>query len=168
VLGFHDCPSHTEIVLTGDGPRFVETHNRIGGDSIMDLVQLATGVDVHALVASQSLGEDMTGKLPAQVHYKCSAVVWYADPAGPSTNTLLEVRGVDRVAALPYVERVEVLKEPGSPLGAVEQSTDRSASVIVVGDTAPQALRRAHEAIGMLKFIYVWDRGDDGEDAGAP
>jgi biotin carboxylase len=166
VLGFHDCPSHTEIVLTAQGPRIIETHNRIGGDSIMDLVHLATGVDMYDLVARQSLGEDVTALLPDRIAPHRYAAVWFADPGGPSTNTLVEVQGVERVAGLPYVERVEVLKQPGSPQTAVAQSTDRSGLVVVVGETPHETVRRAREAIRTLRFIYVWNPADgSGEPA---
>ncbi|MFI2367633.1 hypothetical protein [Streptomyces sp. NPDC018833] len=37
-FGFHDCPSHTEVVLTRRGPRIIEMHNRIAGGAIIDLV----------------------------------------------------------------------------------------------------------------------------------
>jgi biotin carboxylase len=157
VLNVHDCPSHTEVILTADGPRIIETHNRIGGDSIMDLVHLSTGVDMYDLVARQSLGEDVTALLPDEIGHGRFAAIWYADPSGPSTNTLVEVQGVERVAQLPYVQRVEVLKEPGSPQVAVAQSTDRSALVVVVGETPQETVRRGQEAIGMLRFIYAWN-----------
>jgi biotin carboxylase len=158
VLGFHDCPSHTEIVLTAQGPRIIETHNRIGGDCIMDLVHLATGVDMYDLVARQSLGEDVTPLLPGQIRPRRYAAIWYADPSGPPTNTLVEVREVDRVARLPYVDRVEVLRQPGSPQVTVAQSADRSGLVVVTGDTAEETVRRAQEAIGTLRFVYEWHR----------
>ena len=156
VLGFHDCPSHTEIMLTDAGPRLVETHNRMGGDSIMNLVQLATGVDMCDVVARQSLGGNVSALLPQQPDHHQYAAVWFADPSGPSTNTLREVRGVEQVAALPYVRKVKVLKEPGSPQVAVAQSADRSALVVVVGATAQEALDRARAAIRMLEFVYTW------------
>jgi len=156
VLGFHDCPSHTEIVLTADGPRIIETHNRIGGDSIMDLVELATGVDVHELVARQSIGEDVSALLPEPVTAHRGAAVWYADPSGPPTNTLTEIQEVERVRRLPHVHRVDLLKQPGSRQTAVLQSSDRSALVLTVADTADEALRHAQEAVGELRFVYTW------------
>lgn len=155
-LGFHDCPSHTEIVLTADGPRIIETHNRIGGDSIMDLVHLATGVDMYDLVARQSVGEDVTAALPDHIECRQSAAVWFADPAGPPTNTLAEVQGAERVRELPYVRRVHLLKEPGSSQTEIRQSSDRSGLVIAVGDSPREAVERARGAVRMLRFCYTW------------
>lgn len=161
VLGFHDCPSHTEVVFTTAGPRLIETHNRIGGDSIMDLAHLVTGLDIYDLVARQSVGQDVTAMLPSQTGCRQSAAIWFADPVGPPTNTLAEVRGVEQVRELPYVRRVELLKEPGSPQTELRQSSDRSARVITVGDTAQEAVRRAQEAVRMLQFYYKWTPRED-------
>jgi biotin carboxylase len=160
-LGFHDCPSHTEIILTAMGPRLIETHNRLGGDSIIDLVHLATGVDMYDLVVRQSLGENVTTMLPGKIEYRESAAIWFADPTGPATNTLAEVRGVEQVRRLPYVKRVELLKELGSPQTELRQSRDRSGSVIAVGDTAQEAVCRAREAARMLQFYYRWTPGEE-------
>jgi biotin carboxylase len=168
VLGFHDCPSHTEIMLTETGPRLVETHNRMGGDSIMNLVQLATGIDMCDLVARQSIGEDVSALLPEQPAHHQYAAVWFADPSGPPTNTLREVRGVEQVAALPYVRKAKILKEPGSPQVAVAQSADRSALVVVVGETAEEALDRDRTATRMLEFVYTWTLPSEVLECGSP
>ncbi|MEX0168481.1 ATP-grasp domain-containing protein [Streptomyces sp. LMG1-1-1.1] len=155
-LGFHDCPSHTELVLTADGPRVIETHNRIGGDSIMDLVELATGVDVHELVARQAVGEDVSPLLAAAGTEARAAAVWFADPSGPPSNTLTEIRGVEEVRGLAHVHRVDLLKQPGSPQTTVRQSSDRSAAVLTVGATAAEALHHAQAAVAALRFHYTW------------
>ncbi|CAM5365953.1 D-alanine--D-alanine ligase [Streptomyces alboniger] len=155
-FGFHDCPSHTEVMLTSRGPRIIEMHNRVAGDAIMDLVRLSTGVDLYDLIARQSIGEDVGALLPGEIVHERCAAVWYAAPSGPPTNILLEVRGAERIRDLPYVDTVTLLREPGSPQPTVGQNFDRSGSVITVGDSPRQALNRAREATGMLSFVYTW------------
>ncbi len=61
-VGIEDGPSHTEVIVTPDGPRLVESHNRRGGDRIADLVHEVYGTDIDAL-----------------------AFLWYAGRATPST-----------------------------------------------------------------------------------
>jgi biotin carboxylase len=157
-LGFHDCPSHTEIIVTPEGPRLVETHNRIGGDRIIDLVEHATGVDLYDLVARQSIGEDIGALLPERIGVRQSAAVWYADPGAPPTHTLVEVGNVGMVRDLPYVRTVDVLRQPGSRQdGEVRTSFDRSALVVAVADEPGEAVRRARQAIGTLRFTYLWE-----------
>lgn len=155
-FGFHDCPSHTELMLTSQGPRIIETHNRIGGDRIMDLVQHATGVDMYDLVARQSVGGDITPLLPDVVRHHQSAAVWYASPSLPPTQKLLEVRGVAEARTLPFVKTLDLLKEPGSRPAWVRASSDRTALVVVVAKTPGEAVTRARQTIEALSFIYSW------------
>jgi biotin carboxylase len=159
-LEFHDCPSHTELMLTADGPRLIETHNRIGGDRIMDLVHHATGIDMYDLVARQSVGEDVSYALPQSVGKVQYAAIWYADPSLPASHRLVEVRGFDRVRALPYMKTLELLKQPGSRGAIVSHSFDRSCLAIAVGDTDQQAVDRAKGAIHALEFLYAWAPAD--------
>ncbi|MGW7309678.1 ATP-grasp domain-containing protein [Streptomyces sp. NPDC054835] len=159
-FGFHDCPSHTEVMLTEHGPRIIEMHNRIGGDAIMDLVHLSTGVDMYDLVARQSIGEDIGPLLPEEIVHERSAAAWYAAPSGPPTRTLLEVQGIDEVRDLPHVRAVTLLREPGSPQPTVRHNFDRSGRVLAVGDSPREALHHARTATGMLRFVYGWTSTD--------
>ena len=45
-LGVTDSVTHTEIVLTSEGPRTVETHTRIGGDDIFKMASIVSGVEL--------------------------------------------------------------------------------------------------------------------------
>lgn len=156
-LGFHDCPSHTEIMLTADGPRLIETHNRIGGDRIMDLIDHSSDVDMYDLVARQSIGEPVDGLLPGTVTAKQSAAVWYADPVAARELKLAEVTGLEQARCLPGVLCVDLLKEPGSRQGSARGSSERSALAIAVGETAQQAVTNAWTAASALTFGYVWE-----------
>jgi biotin carboxylase len=157
-LGFHDCPSHTEVILTDAGPRLVETHNRIGGDQIVDLVAHATGVDLYDLVARQSLGEDVGPLLPAEIRADRHAAIWFADPDVPADLHLTEVAGVEAARAVPDVVEVRITANPGPGLGEVRRSTHRSAWAIAVAATGDAALEHARQAIDALRLGYVWRR----------
>lgn len=43
-IGLTDGPSHTEVMVDGDKVVVIETHTRLGGDGLADLVRLTTGV----------------------------------------------------------------------------------------------------------------------------
>lgn len=156
-LGFHDCPSHTEIMLTADGPRLIETHNRIGGDRIMDLVDHSCGVDMYDLVARQSVGEAVDGLLPETIGNTQSAAVWYADPVAAPELKLAEVTGIERARSLHGVLRVDLLKELGTRQGPVRASSERTALAIAVAETPEQAVANAWAAASALTFGYVWE-----------
>jgi biotin carboxylase len=153
-FGYRDCPSHTEVMLTAAGPRIVETHTRVGGDRIMDLLRHASGIDVYELVARQSIGEDISARLPAAVTYRQSCAVWYAAPEASVQQELAEVRGVEAAAAPAHVKRFELLRHIGSSGVRVSSSFERSAAAVAVGADAEQALERARRAIASLEFLY--------------
>jgi biotin carboxylase len=154
-FGFQDCPSHTELMLTRDGPRIIETHTRMAGDRIVDLVFHATGVDMSKLVALQSLGIDVTDILPPQSSSQQSAAVWYASPEAPASARLVEVLGVDTVMQRTHIKAFELLRQPGSAGTTVRHSFDRSALSIAVGRDADEAVLRAQRAIDSLEFVYA-------------
>lgn len=57
-LGIKNGPSHTEIMITDDGPKVVELGARLGGDNITThLVPLSTGVDMVKCCIEISLGQ---------------------------------------------------------------------------------------------------------------
>jgi hypothetical protein len=55
-LGVMDGCTHTEIMLTADGPRIIEVNGRLGGDVIPYLGMLATGIDPGMVAASIACG----------------------------------------------------------------------------------------------------------------
>lgn len=156
-LGFHDCPSHTEIMLTADGPRLIETHNRIGGDRIMDLVLHAYGVDMYDLVARQAIGEPLD-ELPSEAAVATqSAAVWFADPVAGPDLILAEVTGLERARELAGVQCVDLVKPLGSRQGADRASSERTALTVAVGKTPQQAVANAWTAVSSLTFDYRWE-----------
>jgi biotin carboxylase len=159
-LGFRDCPSHTELILTPRGPRIIETHTRLGGDKIVDLVLHATGIDLYDLVAKQSARMPIADDIPATIHYRCSAAIWFADP-GHDDQFLESITGLDEARAIKNVKLVETLKEPGSRSAPVKNSDDRSAMAIAVGASAHEALATSRAAIRSLNFLYRWKLAPD-------
>ncbi|MGW8883123.1 ATP-grasp domain-containing protein [Streptomyces sp. NPDC055749] len=57
-VGLTDGPSHSEFVLTPNGPRLLETHNRLSGAGIPEMVNRSTGWDPARLFMTVPLGID--------------------------------------------------------------------------------------------------------------
>ncbi|HEY0062246.1 MAG TPA: ATP-grasp domain-containing protein [Telluria sp.] len=153
-FNYRDCPSHTEIMLTAAGPRIIETHTRLGGDRIVDLVRHSCAVDLYEIAAAQAVGAAVAHLLPEQVVYQQSAAIWYAGPEADAGLQLAEVRGAAAAGAPPYVKSLELLREPGTPGVRVLSSFERSAAVVAVGASAGEALARAQGAISQLEFLF--------------
>jgi len=167
-LGFHDTTSHTEIILTNAGPRIVETHTRLGGDHIIDLVNHACGIDLYELSARQSLGEDIACLIPETFVNTQSAAIWYACPDAHENQYVEEIRGISQAAAGENIVLVEALKNKGERGGPVRHSFDRSALAIALGATGELALSASRAAIMQLDFIYKSKAaGEEGYPAAA-
>jgi len=155
-IGFAAGPSHSEIVLTDAGPRMVETHTRVGGDRIPELVRLASGIDLYELTARQAIGESIAERLPATVTYHGAAAIWYAVPAVSPDLVLSRIEEEDAVRASPGIETIQVAKQVGDRGSLVRSSLDRTALVIARGENAGEALERARAGAERLRFHYRW------------
>jgi biotin carboxylase len=153
-LGLVAGPSHSELVVTASGPRMIETHTRVGGDRIPDLVRMATGIDLYELSARQAIGESIANRLPAGVTYEGAAAIWYAMPSVSSEMVLSRVEEEDAVRALPWVDTVQLSKQVGERANRLRSSSDRTALVVARGKDAAEALQRAREGVERLRLHY--------------
>ncbi|TXH77674.1 MAG: ATP-grasp domain-containing protein [Lysobacteraceae bacterium] len=152
-VGIRMGPSHTEIITTQRGPRVVETHARLGGDRIVELVNLVTGVDLHVLWVRQVMGESVIDDVPASAAAGRYAAIRFVSPL--ARGVVERVDGVDAAKAMPGVQRVDVIQSPGAEIGEVHDSFSRGASVIAVGESAEEAMARAVEAAGQIRFVVA-------------
>ena len=149
-VGIRMGPSHTEIITTASGPRVVETHARLGGDRIVELIKLVSGVDLHVLWVRQVMGESVIDEVP-ECDGSRFAAIRYVSPR--AHGRIERVDGVDLARAREGVDRVEVLQPPGTEVGEVHDSFSRGASVVATGDSVEQAMSRATEAAREIRFV---------------
>lgn len=154
-LGISFGVTHTEIVLTTDGPRVIETHVRPAGDEIPYLVKNVTGVDIVDCVVRQTLGvpvlDEIRETLAAPSADRLAEAIWFAVPA--ARGTLIAVEGLEEVSASPGVITAEVLLQVGDQIGSLDSSESRAAFVRAQGRDAAEAVKRAQEAVAGLSFI---------------
>lgn len=149
-VGIGTGPSHTEVIVTPRGPRVVETHTRLAGDRIVDLIALVSGVDLRELWMRQVLGESVLEQVPTRLDSGFAAINFISPRA---TGVVERIDGVDLARAHPGVERVDVLLGVGAEVGQMHDSFSRGASVIATGVSAQEALERTREAGGMIRFV---------------
>ncbi|MCC6606145.1 MAG: ATP-grasp domain-containing protein [Anaerolineae bacterium] len=82
-LGVDNGVTHTEVMLTEDGPYIVEVNARPGGDQISTLVRLARGYDLYEVAVHISMGGDLAN-LPSYLPLSKTATIqfFYAEEAG--------------------------------------------------------------------------------------
>lgn len=140
--GYRFGPAHTEVILTPDGPRIVESQARLGGDRIPLLMEIATGVDVEAAVFTALAGRPVPR--PAPVRVGCISFFDFG------TGRVRAIDGVDAVAALPFVHSLTLKVAPGDRLSEVRSSRTRHGYVVVDAASAPQAAQRVAAVRALL------------------
>ncbi|MEV0800172.1 ATP-grasp domain-containing protein [Kribbella sp. NPDC050281] len=134
-VGLRNGPGHTEVKLTSRGPRIVESHNRIGGDRINELAEIAYGVDMehYALDAGFGLVEPLTTSPEPQG----GAAVRFITP---EPGRVIEVTGVEAVRADPAYVDLQLDVKPGDEVPPLTWNEDKVGHVIARGSTAAEAI----------------------------
>jgi biotin carboxylase len=145
-IGLQNGPSHTEVMVTKDGPKIVELAARLGGDYITSrLVPLSVGVDMVGNSVLLAAGEkiDLTAKRP-----RGAAIRFLQGVPG-----MIGAISVDReVYARDGMEELVLYKKEGDPVNSVRSSSDRLGHIITSGETAAEAIKRAEEA---LRYVRI-------------
>jgi biotin carboxylase len=153
-LGFTDGVTHTEIMLTADGPKVIEVNGRLGGDMIPYLGLQAAGVDTGLAAAAVACG-----RAPEVVRDRNRvAAVRFFYPAQEDT-VIQSIRfdfggqgapaAVDQLALLPDIGSVKSPPPRGTVAGriafatAIAQTADECRLAL---DAAEKALRVNEEA----------------------
>jgi len=149
-IGLRDGPAHTEIKLTARGARIVESHNRVGGDRINELVRQAYGVSLKGLAMGWAAG--VSPALEAPPPQLCSAAIRYLVAA---PGVVQAIDGLDEVRALPGFVELRIDVACGDSIGPVRCSSDRAGHVIATGATQAQAIARCEDMIARIRIATV-------------
>lgn len=142
--GLTDGPAHTEVILTADGPRVVESHSRRGGDRINDLVRMVHGVDLEE--ATYRLAEDpdpLPGPFPADGAAAIRFLV-----AAPGVVTAVD--GIGDAESADGVVQVDVQVGVGDTVHELRWSEDRCGYVVARAADAETAAHLAREAAARI------------------
>jgi biotin carboxylase len=144
-VGLRDGPGHTEIKLTSRGPVIIESHNRVGGDRINELAEVAVGVDMdsHALGSRLGVIEPLQ-RSPRPI--AGAAIRFLTPPPG----RVVEVTGADAVKADPALVELEISVKPGDEVPPLTWSEDRVGHVLARGETADEAIANCERLLAAL------------------
>ncbi|NJP66247.1 ATP-grasp domain-containing protein [Streptomyces sp. ventii] len=139
-MGVVEGPSHTEVRLSDRGPVVIESHNRMGGDFIIELLAAATGIDLPAWSAARALGlMEEPARIPPPFGGACVRFLTGGD------GVVAAVHGADDVASLPEVITTAVSVAPGSRTRRPRDNWDRLGHVAVRAPDTDTAVARCEQ-----------------------
>ncbi len=140
-LGLTEGPSHTEVKVDGDKVLVIETHTRLGGDGIADLVRLTTGVEWRGTALGWAVG---AGVRRGPVTAPAAATVF--PTAAPGLVT----------AVAPRPELVhgdvhcwDLSVRAGDEVRALRSSTDRLGMAVLTADGTDACARAVAELLAL-------------------
>lgn len=146
-IGIKNGPSHTEIIVTKEGPKIVELGARLGGDNITThLVPLSTGVNMVECCIKIALGEipDIKKKWN-----KGSAIRYFEQHAG----VIDSIEGVDKAEEIDGVQQISIVHGVGEEVTEINSSGERMGFVIAQDVDVDAAVKDCLAALTKINVI---------------
>ncbi len=159
-VGFTHGVSHTEVMLTADGPRLVEMNPRQGGGYIFDLVHLVTGTHPLGLVVDLALGRTPavgTAASPLRTAAVPGGSAAVAFVMSPEAGSVIAVDGLDRLRADPAVRRATLPLPVTAPRPLDNECY--LGHVLVTDPGGDGARRRVEDLVGSLRLHLAGGTG---------
>lgn len=145
-LGITNGPSHTEIIVTSEGPKIVEVGARLGGDNITThLVPLSTGVNMVECCIKIALGE----KPDIKPKWNKGAAIRYFDQ---HKGIVKGIEGIEEAKKIIGVQQISVVHGVGEEVTDINSSASRMGFVIAQDENGERAIA---DCINALKKIQV-------------
>lgn len=150
-IGIKNGPSHTEIIVTKEGPKIVELGARLGGDCITThLVPLSTGVNMVECCIKIALGEqpNIEKKL-----CKGSAIRYFEQHGG----VVKDVVGIDKAKLMKGIVSIFLSENINKTITDIDNSASRIGFVIAQDDDAIKAVTDCINALSKITIVMSND-----------
>lgn len=145
-IGISNGPSHTEIIVTEEGPKIVELGARLGGDCITThLVPLSTGVDMVKCCIDIALGNEPDIQKKVE---RGAAIRYFKQKQG----IIKSISGINDAMMVSGVCEINLIRSVGDDVADIESSAARMGFVISTAEDAFSAIKVAEKAIDKIKI----------------
>ena len=147
-VGLRQGLAHTEVRLSAQGPRLIESHDRSPGGRIMDLVEAACGIDLELYSVAWPFGlvPALAGR---PVATRAAATRFLFPPAGE----VVAVHGIEDVQGRPELLGLDVDVAVGGTVPAAADNFDRVGQVLAVGADTGAAVQAVEELAAKITIV---------------
>ncbi len=144
-VGLRHGPAHTEVRTGTRGPRVIESHNRVGGGRICEMVDTAFGIDLDAYALGWPF--DLVPELPDRPAARCATATRFL-VARPGKVGRIDVP--DEVRAHPAVVSLHIPVAAGDVVPPAGTDLVRLGQLIVRAADTAAAVRLCDRLIGRI------------------
>ncbi len=146
-IGITDGMSHTEIIVTDDGPQLVEIGARGGGGHVFHTcIEAVSGI--NAPIEAAKLLTNSPISLPKITKKGCVYRFF-----NPEQGILKKINNIDKIDSLEGVLDFGIVKKIGDRVGFLDNSLHRTGFVVTAGDTRCDAVALADHVETTIKFV---------------
>ncbi len=139
-------PTHTEIKLSKQGPKIIESQTRMGGDQIWEMTEMVSGIDQMSETICHLLQLPMPPRAPQA---KAVSIRFFTY----ENIKIQQINNLETAKKLPGVVRIHCKAKSGDDVGSLKSSDSRQGYVLAAGDTVEDAIIHAERAIQAVQFI---------------
>lgn len=144
-VGYAFGASHTELMITPQGPRIIETHARAAG-LIPFLMEAANGVCMH-----KTLLGAVTGRRMSPTKDDIGLLSFMSFEVG---RTIKSIAGRQELSEHPYVKKHNVWVAVGQVVPEITYNDLRHGYIVTFGRTLEDAQTHASQALALLRIEY--------------
>ena len=145
-IGIKFGPSHTEIIVTKEGPKIVELGARLGGDCITThLVPLSTGVNMVEACIKIALGM----KPDIQSTLSCGSAIRYFHQ---NPGIIKSISGIEEAERISGIQQISIVHGVGERITEIVDSGSRMGFAIAQGKDADDASQKCEEALSKIRI----------------
>jgi biotin carboxylase len=143
-IGISSGITHTEMIVTPEGPRLLEIAARGCGSRVAsDLIPAMTGVDLTGLKIAQLFGSHISVK---RTLYKCGILEFIMLPEG----IVKKITGMQEAVKIPGVLAAELFVRKGDTIGIIDSGRKRPGYVLAIGDSRDEVVEKVESVKKML------------------
>lgn len=149
-IGHMNGPSHTELIVTEDGPVIIESHTRTGGDRIFEMVELVHGVDMIGATLQGYAGQEAA---PVSTRAGGAAIRYLTLSQGEITA----IAGIEQACTAAGVVCCDIALQIGMRTNGFKNSNERHGYILAVGDSAAEAIENVERAMKQIHITVAQD-----------
>ncbi len=152
-IGLENGIAYPQIIMSKEGPRFVEIAVRIPGGHMREVAMHLSGIDMIKTTIWQSLGIDLNTKnIQTESSYPSVSIKFITSKnINIKNETVRKIDGIEDALKDPNVKTCYLRLPFGKKVPELQNSVGRFGSIIVTGNSKKETLLKTEEIFNNIK-----------------